>query len=619
MKIIGIGWIPIKLGNSLPIQGRLWISRLGCIGIALLGPAAFLLQLRPFVPSLAAEDTRRIVEKRLADIDLPLLKGVASSPTGISPPGYLESPAPAPWRNPLLDSIGSESLRLGLAEFDKSHFREAANHLRKATSDGSRETWLPFYHLGITELRLKEYMSAMQSLTEALRLLNLSKREIEPLEWAAARIAILRALGIVTHRSGNEAKNEAEALRYFKLAVGGLRDYEGNIVYSRKHLFKFDFLDIDSFDIWNTLVWGYIHSPIGTEIYDTEYPLATPFDQDDCLDNASVNEENPFHWEIEQCIANNEPLHLCRAYLNLGCVYSANRDFYEGENNEFRATLARLAYNVAWLITSYGFDSLQDEAPTPVERVSRFLELASEFSDGNSECEQRVLDLSRYLAFQNPKHRSLVSDAVVEKDGAPFESQDLENIGRESAELLLWRLYIRWQGLLRQEKPGQMITEVDEQLPFAGDFYAFLSAWKREVKKEFRDALAKEIMKELEQGRSSRALGIQRWRAPYLGSSWPWKARITWLGVVFSRSALFWMVLTVVWVVFLGISWLLHRGVVVPYLIYTTDYYLNEYRKRKLPTAEVIQREEARKRAAIRGHSTETKNPSGTTSKADGE
>ncbi len=45
-------------------------------------------------------------------------------------------------------------------------------------------------------------------------------------------------------------------------------------------------------------------------------------------------------------------------------------------------------------------------------------------------------------------------------------------------------------------------------------------------------------------------------------------------------------------VLWLGLSlaaWLVHRGIVVPYLVYTTDYYLNEYRMRQLPAASELE------------------------------
>ncbi len=604
MKIIDIGWVPIKLGKSLPIQGRLWMSRLVCIVVILLGPAAVVLLLKPLSLGLSENDTRAAVEHHLAKVNLPLMQqGEGGSSTAVAkellPPDYLESPAPGPWKNLTLNSIESESLRLGLVEFEKSRFREAVIHFQRATHYESREAWLPFYHLGITEFRLKEYLSAKQSLTDALRRLNLLEREIAPIEWAAARIAILRSLGIVTHRGGHQPEDEAEALHYFKLAIGGLELYERRIVYSKRYLFKIAPLGIDSFDVWNNLVWGYISSPNGTKAYNMAYPLATPFEQDYCLDYPLAIEESPFYWEIEGCLDQSEPLHLCWAYLNLGCVYFANKDLYEDVSTDFRASLSALAYNVAWLIANYG--STSPQAPSRMERAAQFLGLASTFSDQNSDCERRILALSRYIAFQDPAYRGLVADAIYGKYGLQFSPKNLEGFDRDDAGRIIWRLYLRWHALLRHGRPEEMMKEVEWQMAYSGDFYATFAAWKREVHIQFRDTLTEEMKKRQEQGRDSEALGIQRWRAPYLDSSWRWKAWGNWLGFVFSRSSLFWKLLAIFWIGVVLFSWIFHRAVLVPYLIYTTDYYRNEYRKRGLPTAEMIRREETRRRAANLG------------------
>ncbi|HEX2165003.1 MAG TPA: hypothetical protein VHM02_13745, partial [Thermoanaerobaculia bacterium] len=71
------------------------------------------------------------------------------------------------------------------------------------------------------------------------------------------------------------------------------------------------------------------------------------------------------------------------------------------------------------------------------------------------------------------------------------------------------------------------------------------------------------------------AAGLYELETPWLGEEWP-----PTLAALGPGTLGLWGLFGLGWLALVGVAWGVHRLVVVPYLLYTTDFYREEYRRR---------------------------------------
>lgn len=587
----GSGWSPFRLGRSLPLDRGLAISRWTLVGLALLaGVLALVLARRAAYPPVevpAGAAAERLVTARLARVELPAWDPGPPLPATDSPPWESFPPPPPWWRHhpgePALGGAAGELAAQARRDLEAGDPQAAATRLLRAAA--ARPGWGTHFNAGVALLAAGDGRRAHDAFLRALERLE----RLEP-GWRgrpvhhAAEIAGRYGAG----KAALAAGDCLAAIQHLRLAVRHLRSYveaEGALVYDRKLPFAVAEAGLDNHAVWGTLAEAYAACE---GRFPGDYPREygeQDFAGEVARADAPEVREGPFPAALAACVEAETPSARCWAYSNLNQVAWASRSYFpdgaEGKDEAGRdlsaagrdlsaavlPSLARLAYDVAWLAAG----SEEDRGQAP-----RFLTYAARL-DRRAEVpglDERIGELGRHLAPAT-RNYSLMAEPWRRRDLAGLTLE--AGLAPEELKGAAWALTERWQGLLERHQPQQMFTEIDAQARRAGPWGESLLAWKRQAQEALQQALAGAIAEARTNGDLPRAAALRDYRAPWLGENWPGTARGAWLT---APVLLLWTGLALLWLLLAAALWLLHRLVVYPYLLYTTDFYRLEYRRR---------------------------------------
>jgi hypothetical protein len=466
---------------------------------------------------------------------------------------------------------GREQLQAGNLESAVTSFLRAAK---------LQPTWEVFYSAGVTLLEAGEPEAAADKFGEA-------EARLQPLSatGSSSSPAVFAALVATRYAAGHahlQLLDCLEAIFNLRRSVGALDAYVsagGAFVHDRQHPFQVGEAGTDNYAVWATLATAYerCEGKFPSD-YERRHSRKQDFAQEyPSADRLEVR-DGPFSNALAACISDGPASRFarCWAYSNLNKpVWASRRYFAQAEEEtvgkglppSVLSNLTRLVYNVAWL----GADTQKDRA-----RASTYLGYAARLDrkarvpglDG------RIASLGRYLA-PSTKDYSFLAESWRQRDltsitlDASLKPEDLKGAA--------WALQERWLAHLRSGRPDLMVEEVEAQISRAGTYGESLSAWKDEVQRKLRDTLLTAMQTEHRNGNIVDALSIREFRAPWLGPGWSSRALRAWL----TWSVWFrWVYLLLFWLLIASVTWLCHSLVIVPYLVYTTDYYRSEHLRR---------------------------------------
>lgn len=585
----GLWWSPRRLGRSLPLYRRLWLARaVAAALIVLAGVLVWSLVRRSLDPRLdGSSDTvldaaaaERLVTARLARLEVGHWTPGAPLPETAAP-AWLEAPVPplASGPHPAEAPLAGRAAELSTsARRDHAEGRPEAAATRFLRAAEARATWQTRYNAGLALLALGDPQEALRQLAAADDLLD-------TLEEAGAGGAAHHAIRIASRQAAGQAAlaagNCLGAIGYQRLAVSSLRGYvdaEGALVHDRKWPFPVPETGVDNHAVWSSLARAYARcddrfphdypSVYGAQRFDAEYRTAD-------LEEVAAG---PFAAGIAACVTAAAPPSRCWAWSNLNQVLWASRSHLplddhtapaERLSDALAGSLARLVYNAAWLAAT-------SEHEADRRGAGRWLQIAARL-DRRAEVDdlaRRISALGRHLAPLTGDHSTLAEtwrrrDLEGQALAAELPPEDLKGIA--------WALSERWRAELAARRPGAMIEAIDEQTRRAGAFGESLQAWKGTVQAAMREALATEIDLHRRNDNLPAALAIRDFRAHWLGDPWPHRAARAWRSPAMIAR---WVALAALWVLFAAAVALVHRLVVFPYLVYTTDGYRLEHRRR---------------------------------------
>lgn len=586
-RLTGAGgsWNPRRLGRSLPFYRELWISRGVIGGLILLLAVVFFVRgrsrLDPEVERLDAAAAERLVKGHLAKVadDLPKwTPGGELPPT--EAPEWMRFPAPEPWprglpAEPPLRGRAAELAADGRRDLAAGNPQAAATRLLRAVE--LQPQWGLLFTAATALGAVGDHGRALATFLSAEeRLEALERSGVDGADLHAARIATRYAAGRAALAAG-DCLAAIPPLRRAVAALGAYIDAEGAMVYDRKQPFRVREAGLDNHAVWATLAEAYATcegrfpaeypSYYGAQSFAGEYRRA---DDPEIVGGA-------FPAGLAACVDAGDPSSRCWAWSNLNKVLQASRDYLPGENGEPTRRLdgvlldsfARLVYDAAWLGATS--DQEADRA-----LASRYLTAAAHL-DREAEVPElatRIAALGRYLApltgdnsaLAEPYRRQSLDDVILEA-GLPPEA--LKGIG--------WALSERWLDQLQARQPEAMLAAIDEQVRRAGPHGESLRQWRSTLQEAMRQRLAAEITTLRRNDDPASALAIRDFHADWLGEEWPSTARRAWID---GRMILGWLGLALLFLALAGGLWLFHRLVVYPYLLYTTDYYRREHRRR---------------------------------------
>ena len=596
----GLSWSPQRLGRSLPIYRPLWISR--AVAVALTVAAAgfagwradrvFDPRFEPLVPA----EAERLVARRLAKLEIePWAPGPPLSET--EAPEWLAAPPPPLWQGPHPGErpvSGAAATLIAQARRDLEEGDPQAAATRYLRAVDQQPTWEVYYGAGLVLTRAGDYRRSRAQWAKAVR-------RFEDLEAAGAQSPAHYAAGIATRNGAGLAaladRDCVEGIEHLRRAVHLLRRYvevEGALVYDRKLPFQVAEAGLDNHSVWSALAQAYKEC-------DGRFPRDYPEkygDQDFAAeyDSADADEvaQGPFAAGLAACVAAGPSApSTCWAWSNLNKVLWSSRSYLPedggaGLEPRLAASLARLTYNAAWL-------AADSEHREDRRRADRWLAYAARLDRvGAVEgLDRRIAELGRHLAPVTENYSPLaelwrrvdLTELTLEVDRSPEEIKGIA-----------WALSERWLDHLEGERPERMLVEVDAQVRNAGTFGESLREWRAAVQERMRKALADEIRIQYANDNRAAALAIRDFRAPWLGEGWPSRSYRAWVSPAMVAG---WAAVFLVWAGFTAGVWLVHRLVVYPYLVYTTDAYRLEHRRRhrqRLAAGRPFTREEIEER-----------------------
>ncbi|HUO87327.1 MAG TPA: hypothetical protein VM617_08035, partial [Thermoanaerobaculia bacterium] len=359
-----------------------------------------------------------------------------------------------------------------------------------------------------------------------------------------------------------------------RLAVAALeryRDAAGVAVYDRKLPFAVLEGGIDSPHLWNRLADAYRRCDRPYSEYRRRWRQATSFRDSEY---STVGEEirgGPFPAQLAACVAADDPELSCWALSNLNKVYARAKILYPQPGKEASELarahaegLAAIAYNAAWLASRH-----QDDRPRALDALGRASRLPL---PADAELTTRLGALSRHLAPETGDYSFL----ATAWRGRPDDALRLDG-GQAPEEVkgIAWALSDRWIGHVRAGRPGDLVAAAEAWRPRAGPYGGSLATWIEEVRQRFRRELAAEVRTRRANGDLPAAAGLYRLEATWLGEDWP--PRLAALG---TGTLATWGLIGLCWLALVTAAAAVHRMVVVPYLLDTTDVYRLEHRQR---------------------------------------
>lgn len=572
----GWSWSHRRLGRSLPIYRTLWASRLAVLAVALLalllaahcaGRAAFAGVDSPLSPA----EAEAVASAAVADVELPHWVPGEPLPPAERPPFAAPPPPPAwPGADPT-GRLSGEAERLhaaGLADLGQGRVVEAANALL-AAAERAPGKWSPRYHAGLALLAADHRDVAAGALAEAEKALGATgaRRWRDP-AVAAAETVTLSASSAAADDDCLASVNRA------RLAVAALERYRGAAdvaAYDRKLPFAVLEAGIDSPHVWNRLADAYQRCDRPYSNYRARWPQAASFRE---TEYPAVTEEvssGPFPAQLADCIDDADPALSCWALSNLNKVYARARILYPQAGKpsselarDHAEGLARLAYNAAWLASRD-----EDDRPRALDALARATRLPL---PADSEMSDLVGALFRHLAPETGDYSFLVGPYR----GQPEDALSLEGVrAPEEVKGIAWALSDRWIGQVRAGRPGEAIAAAEAWRHAAGTYGASLGEWIEAVREHFREALAAEVRTRRANGDLPTAAGLYELDTPWLGDEWP-----PLLAALGAGTLGTWLLIALGWLAVVAAAWAVHRLVVVPYLLDTTDLYREEFQRR---------------------------------------
>lgn len=575
----GLAWSPRRLGRSLPVYRRLWVSRGVVAAVALLGLLAAMSCARRAAwagvdaEPLSAAEAEPLARDAVARVDLPHWAPGEELPPG-ERPDPMPPPLPPPWSGPAVTGgLSGEALDLhqrGLAAWAEGDPIGAAG-LLEAAAQAAPAAWQPKYHAALALYAAGERPGAVEHLDRADRLLRNQVRTLPAV--AAAEAVTLSALAAVAVEDDcllavNAARRAMAALERYRRAAA--------TAYDRAVPFPLPEAGIDSLHLWRRLADSYRRCDRPYSEYQrwmrgrggdaapfraTEYPAVT----------AEVR-QGPFPAQLAACIEADDPRLPCWALSNLNRVDARVRLLYPREGAEavplarqHAEGLAALAFDVAWLAAQH-----EDDAAHATERLRRAAQLPL---PADSPAAARIGALARHLAPGTGDYSFL----AAEWRGRPAGELELvPGQAPEDVKGIAWAVSEAWIGRARAGRPDELVAAAEAWRPRAGPYGESLGAWLGEVRQRWRRALAAEVRHRRDNGDLAAARGLYELDGGWLGEEWP--PLVAALGP--STLAL-WVGIGLGWLAAVAAAWQVHRRVVVPYLLYTTDVYREEYRRRE--------------------------------------
>gem|GEM_PF-4105954 len=373
-----------------------------------------------------------------------------------------------------------------------------------------------------------------------------------------------------------------DAIFRLRRAVRPLQDYAdaaGTPVYDRRLPFSVVEAGIDSPTAWATLASAYdLCEGRFPRDYENRYRRPQDFAAEYRHTDLPEVRQGPFPGSLADCAtARKEAISSrCWAYSNLNkaawgtASYFPKRDdamVGRGLNRSLLPSLARLAYEIAW--HAAGTQKDRQQAATYLvyaERIDREAKVPG-FAERIAALGSFIAPITKdYSLLAEPWRRSDLNTLTLDTGMKP---KDLKGAA--------WALQERWIDHLRNGDPKRMIEEIDAQMGRAGPYGSSLQSWKDEAQKKLRETLTTAMLTERSNGNLAEALAIRDLEVPWLGPGWSAQAFRAWLSW---KIWLRWVTLLLIWLLVTAVVWLFHRLMVFPYLVYSTDFYRLEHRRR---------------------------------------
>lgn len=448
------------------------------------------------------------------------------------------------------------------------------------------ESWTLRYNLGMVALRSGHPVRAQEHFTEARGLADQRQgRYDDSARFFAAKVATRYSLGLARLRDPSSCE---EGIVELKRAIGDTKSYLETadiLAADENDLFRIEGFELDSYQIRNALIEGYLMCGRYPEAYFARRSWAQSFQESEYgkADDPQLL-AGPFADELAECVVQTTPSGRCWALSNLNQVYLSSKAYLPDADGSSRlpprlapaaGSLVRMMYNIAVLVAQRSESTDDSEAS---RQANGFLETAylihQRYPD--PELRQRIEQFGRHLAAASQNYALL---------GLPYRDVATDRLswGPESTpedmKGVAWALRERCHDALRQGRPAAVFPLIDgvrSRLPSPGDVSS-LDAWSEQVRRNLQNAILDRMSVAIEEGETSEALGLRLLEEPYLGDDWSRRAWRRWL----TAGRL--LVLLSSLMVGIGLWWLgrlLLQKVLLPYLLYNSRFYESEFRYR---------------------------------------
>jgi len=581
--MMGRRWNPLVLGESLPIARGMKISRWFGRSLLLASLLAAVWKAHalynPELVDVASESTAIDALKR---VDLPLWELGGRLRTG-KPPQPMPTPR-APlwsWADPAVYGVDSET-QAAIQAFEDGEPDEAEYLFRKlADSSGA---WQPRYNQAISLAQLGLVDRALFVLEEAAEELTSARYSGLDRDPAYLSAWIVNHYALAEIRLQHEPDECLGPIRDLKRAVGRLETFvrsDGVRAAGRELPFRLSPTKLNSYDVWLRLNELYLQcEDYPAEYFGRRFGTERYRDQRVANPDLSLNSEGLFSQQANICWGNDGQTRDCWWRLNYNYLHWQSRTMTAALNPAFSAnwpTLARLYQHLASILAK---EDRSSDALSLLSTTSKLVQAAEPDLDAaeKQEWQESLEALALYIAVGG-------DDTTPERYaalGEPYQGRalaDLELDGAEDWQLkgMSYALSQRWQEQVRGGEMDKMYEEIQAargQIP-ARYFNSLKSWWEDEVQPEFRARLVRVIGEERSNS-PERALAVRDFRSAYMGDGWPLRSSWVWLAPHW--PALLFRLL--IGMLFFGLWALVHRYVVYPYLLYNTNYYESEFRRR---------------------------------------